>query len=366
MAKKYLLLGYFGFDNSGDDAILKAIVDNIKSSDSTAEITALSNNPEKTRQEYNIESVNRFSLKEVTKAIKDTHVFVFGGGSLLQDITSSRSLYYYLTLLKIAKFYKKPIFVLANGIGPINKMANRIITRRILDQVDYITLRDKSSYNFVRAIGVTNKNIKVTADPVFLLDSSKDEVGDQILEEKGIDKSKKILGISIRAWDKAPDLDREVAKFCDLLVYEDIDILMIPMHYPHDVEYSQRIKDLSKNERIYIIDKKHKVEDIISLLKNCSLVIAMRLHALIYSAKAQVPIIGLIYDPKVNGLIEELSISEYLKVENTTSIALKEKFDMTFDNLAERKEAIILANKRQEDLACETMDLLKEVVRWKR
>lgn len=365
MSKKFLLLGYFGFDNSGDDAILKAMVDRIKSLHKDVEITALSKDPEKTTKEYNISSINRFSMKEVFKGIKETDVFVFGGGSLLQDITSSRSLYYYLTLLRVAKFYKKPIFVFANGVGPINKKRNRRATKNMLNSVDFITLRDKSSYNFVKAIGVTNPNIKVTADPVFLLDSSSDEVADNILKEHGIELSENTIGISIRSWDKSPNLAREIAKFCDKLIGEDLDILIVPMHYPYDVEYSESIKILSKNKRIHILDKKYKVEDIIAILKKCKLVLAMRLHALIYAAKANVPILGLIYDPKVTGLIEELSISEYLKVEDLNSENLKIQFDKAMENLEERKSSIERANNRQETLAVETLGLLEELDKWK-
>lgn len=361
MSNKFLLLGYFGFDNSGDDAILKAMVDKLKFVDENVEITALSKNPEKTSSEYEVSSINRFSLREVYKAMKETDCFIFGGGSLLQDITSSRSLYYYLTLINMARFLNKPIFVFANGVGPIDKKINRILTKKILDKVDYITLRDKSSYNFVRTIGVKNPNIKVTADPVFLLNASPDERADEILKDQNINLSENTIGISIRNWPKSPNLAREIAGFCDKLIEEDVDILIVPMHYPYDVEYSENIKILSRNERIHILDKKYKVEDIISILKKCKLVLAMRLHALIYAAKANVPIVGLIYDPKVTGLIEELSISEYLRVEDLNSEMLKEKYDKAMENIEDRKQSITMANNRQENLAKETVELLEEL-----
>lgn len=361
MAKKLLLAGYFGFDNSGDDAILKAMVENLKR-ENGLELTALSKDPEKTSKAYEIKAVNRFSFKEVRREMKETDVFVFGGGSLLQDITSSRSLYYYLFLLKLANRYKKPVFIFANGIGPINKGFNRRLTKRLLDQAAFITLRDQSSYNFVRALGVANKNIEVTADPVFMIESSSEERVGEILKEQGIELSENVLGISIRQWPDSPMLARELAKFCDSLIDEDLDILIVPMHYPYDVEYSEQIKVLSKNKRIHIINSKYEVEDLIGLLKKCQLVLAMRLHALIYSAKAGVPIIGLIYDPKVAGLIDELSIREYIRVGELTRENIADKYKRAMEGLEERKESMVIANKRQEDFSKRTIEILRETL----
>lgn len=359
MTKKLLLSGYYGFDNSGDDAILKALVKNLKSD---YKLTALSKSPEKTKKEYHIDAVDRFSISAVYKAMKETDLFVFGGGSLLQDITSSRSLYYYLALIKLARFLNKKVFVFANGIGPIDGKFNRFITKKVLNKVDYITLRDKSSYLFTKYIGVTNKNIEVTADPVFLLEGSSDERADEILAEQGITLSDNVIGISIRNWKDSPHLAKDVARFCDKLIGEDIDILVVPMHYPYDVEYSELIKTLSNNERISVLNNKYEVEDVIALLRKCKVVMAMRLHALIYSAKANVPIVGLIYDPKVTGLIEELSVSEYVRVEDANPEILYEKYKILMENLEDRKSTIVKANARQEERATRTIELLEELI----
>ena len=99
--KKVLLSGYYGFDNSGDDAILKAIIKDLKENESSIDIVVLSKNPEKTREVYKVKAVDRFNLLEVYRAMKATDLFISGGGSLLQDVTSSRSLWYYLMTMEI-------------------------------------------------------------------------------------------------------------------------------------------------------------------------------------------------------------------------------------------------------------------------
>src|SRR5690606_34850383 len=100
--KKILISGYYGFDNSGDDAILKAMVEDLKENDNSIEITALSRNPTFTEKIYNIRAVNRFKIRDVMRAIEDCNLFISGGGSLLQDVTSTRSLLYYLSLMEVA------------------------------------------------------------------------------------------------------------------------------------------------------------------------------------------------------------------------------------------------------------------------
>ena len=117
MKKKILISGYYGFDNSGDDAILKAIVKDLKENNSSIEITAFSNNPTFTEKIYDINAVNRFGIRDVFRAIKNCDLFISGGGSLLQDVTSTRSLLYYIALMKIAKLFNKPVMVYALFIG---------------------------------------------------------------------------------------------------------------------------------------------------------------------------------------------------------------------------------------------------------
>ena len=116
--------------------------------------------------------VTNEKIIEVIRAIGKCDLFISGGGSLLQDVTSTRSILYYLALMMMALIFRKPVMVYANGIGPINKKMNRILTRVILNRVDYITLRDEDSKAFLHQLGVTNENIIVTADPVFTLEGS--------------------------------------------------------------------------------------------------------------------------------------------------------------------------------------------------
>ncbi len=335
-----LISGYYGFDNSGDDAILKAIVKDIRSKNSKININVLSNNPEKTEIMYDVNAVNRFKLKEVLSAIKSTDLFLSGGGSLLQDVTSTRSLIYYLAIMTITKFLGKPVMVYANGIGPIERKVNRFLTKNILNRVDLITLRDDKSMEYVRELGIKNKNIYVTADPVFTLEASSKDRVNQIFDIEKIPRDKKIIGISIRQWKKSKNLIQIMVEAIDYIVDKyDVNVLLVPMHYPEDLGISVEIKNLV-DKGCYVIKEKYNVEEIMGIIREFEIIIAMRLHSLIYAANQEIPMIGLSYDPKVDGILKSLGMDSICNVEEFTLRDLINNVDNVMINRESLKEKL--------------------------
>jgi len=82
---------------------------------------------------------------EIVRALENSNAFISGGGGLLQDKTSLRSLIYYTTLINIAKSLKKKTIIFAQGIGPLNKNISKGIIKKTLNKVDLITVRDEES-----------------------------------------------------------------------------------------------------------------------------------------------------------------------------------------------------------------------------
>ena len=91
---KVAISGYYGFKNFGDEAILSVLVNHLKEHENI-DITVFSSDKEYTSKTYSVNSVKRFDLKNVIKTIRETDVLISGGGSLLQDVTSFKSLVYY-------------------------------------------------------------------------------------------------------------------------------------------------------------------------------------------------------------------------------------------------------------------------------
>lgn len=356
LAKHVIMSGYFGFSNSGDDAILKSILESFKALDPSLNIKVLSKDPSLTEKEYGVPAVDRFKLFDVIKSIKESDMLISGGGSLLQDKTSSRSIWYYLLIMKLAKHYKKKVFVYSNGVGPINKKFNRNFTRRVLNKVDYITLRDIDSYNFIKSIGVNNQNIKVLSDPVFNLK----EASDESIREK-FDINKDTVLVSVRSWMNDEKLIDELSKFLNHLIDDGKSIVFMPMQMPRDTTISEKIAANLKSSKI--IDEKYPVEILMNLMKNADFIVAMRLHAMIYAIHQNLPFIGLSYDPKTETLLKDFDESINIDVDGINYDDLIKAYEYISNNRIDFINKLSSINEENKKKAIEASKLALELLK---
>ncbi len=364
---KLLIAGYHGFGNCGDEAILQAMVTNIRALPIDLEITALSNKPDFTKTEYNVNSVQRFSLFAVLGAILKSDVVLSGGGTLLQDGTSTRSLLYYLSIIKTAKLFGKRVMVYANGIGPVNGARNRRLVKKVLSSVDVITLREKLSEADLRSIGVTRDDVTVTADPAFTLKSVSAENAESIFKAENIPLNKGgMVGVSVRAWNKAKygdDFVVKIAKACDDLAKKGKTIVLLPMEYPRDLEISQKVID-NMSEKAYMFKKRYTPSEILGLVGCFDLMISMRLHTLIFAAVKNVPMLGVIYDPKVEYYLQELDMPEAgdVRTKRLNSGEITAKAMDVFNNLDAYKQKLKARADIMSEKARENDKILLELI----
>lgn len=341
--KKYdiVMSGYYGFNNSGDDALLTAITDNLRSYKEDVRILTLSKNPKQTRKLFKVDSVNRFNPLSVYKSLKKSKLFLNGGGTLIHDATSSHSLYYYLYLMNLAKKLKLKLVVYANGIGPF-KQKNEKISSLVTKKADLITLRDELSLKELRRIGVDNKNVFVTADPAITLNACTEEETLKLMEENNIDPLKKYMAVSVRGWNKNDKLfEAKIAEICDY-VYEkyNIETIFITLRPSEDLVISQNILQRMSHKG-YIIKTEQSAEKLMGVISKCELVIGMRLHSLIYATTMCVPLIGVIYDPKIKGFLEYIRQDMLIDAENIDSSRLREMIEEILNNKDEIKKNLI-------------------------
>lgn len=327
-----MISGYYGFGNSGDDAILLAIINNLRSIKKNIRIVVLSKNPKDTAANYGVDSINRFNLFEVMRTMRKTKVFLNGGGNLIQDVTSTRSLVYYLTTIYLAKLMGLRVMLYANGIGPVSRSFNRYFTSKIINLVDIITLREEASKLELEDLGVTKPQIIVTADPALGLEpASPDEIQD-ILSREGIPADRPLVGFSIRKWKGYERYSHVIAQAADYVKEKyNAESLFIPLHFPSDLSVAEDIASKMKHDS-YILRKSYGVEKTLGIMKRLDMVLGMRLHALIYSASLSVPVIGLIYDPKIYGFLEYVKQPSGGNVENLDLENLKKLIDEVWNN----------------------------------
>ncbi len=337
--KRYdaLILGYYGFENSGDEALLSAIINDLKEERPDVRLAVLSKNPEMTEKEHGVDAFNRYDYFKLKKVMKNSKLLISGGGSLLQDVTSSRSIRYYLWVISLAKSCGIKAMVYANGIGPIIRGKSRKLCKRVLQKTDLITLRDPKSQNELEALGVDIEKVFLTADPALNLKAASKEDALSALKEEGVMQDKKIVAICVRSWEKAgadfaDKLAESISAFCK---NNDLYPVFVPMKQPEDAEFSKKIAEKMTIEAL-VLTKAYSYDMIMGIIKSSEIVLGMRLHSLVYSASCGVPTLALSYDPKVDGFAEYIGLNQIIDVCTFTS----EDFCVKAENVLKNRDAI--------------------------
>jgi len=254
--------------------------------------------------------------------MKKSRLYISGGGTLMQDATSTRSLLYYLYSIRQAKKAGCKVMLYGCGIGPISKERNRRRTARVLNAcADAICVRDHYSLDFLKELGVTRPRIRLTADPALLVDAR----DLNYLHSCGLDPKEHYALFSLRPWEgyREEDLVRAVE-----YVYHTHGL--IPVLYCMEPGRDRPVARSLSAELTCprkLLEAGESGEQIVCLVKRMSLVVSMRLHTLIFAAGQGLPLVGLVYDPKVSGFLDDLGQSRYLSLEETAGDKLLRLID---------------------------------------
>lgn len=303
---KILISGYYGFSNAGDEAMLTAIVTGLRAQDPAVDLTVLSGHPALTEKIHQVKSIHRFNLPGILRAMKDTDLLLSGGGSLLQNVTSQVSLFYYLFIIGLAALFGKKIMLFAQGIGPIRGSFARRLTRLVCSKADLITVRDDGSLNDLKNMGFAERDVHVTSDAVFSLPEGRQDAGRKMLEKMGLDLSRPVAGFALRHWKGENRYIREFARAADGLKKKyNAQILFIPLQFPADKDLSQSVREaMQEKNDVFILPEKCSTQGYQDLVSCCHLLIGMRLHALVFAALNNVPFMAVSYDPKVDRFVQ--------------------------------------------------------------
>jgi len=335
-----MISGYYGFKNTGDEAILSSMIKNIRAKIPKTEITVLTKNPLETSHNYKVKTINRMQWMQILKCFAHADIFISGGGGLLQDSTGRGwSIFYYLGLILMAKIYRIPVMIYAQGIGPINRQFNKILIKWVLNKVDLITVRDRQSKDLLKKLDVKNPLVYVNADPSFLLKKkSIDTILEKIprLKEFIYGNNQPLVGISVRSYKgNSEDLRKLFVRIADNLIQEyKAKIIFIPFKTAEDVSLSMKIMELMENsEQVYILKEQFEPEILLSLISRLSFMLGMRLHSIMFSSLVQIPFLAFNYDPKVKNFVYNLDLPELLlDLDNLSLKAIKKKVEYVREN----------------------------------
>lgn len=351
---RVVVSGYYGYDNLGDDAILLSLRESIQAALPGATVVALSNKPAETRERCGVEAVYRFNPFALRRELRRCTLFLSGGGSLLQDHTSTRSLIYYTTLIRMAHRYGKKVMFYANGIGPVRETKNRERVREACGYADVITLRDTVSAEELRSMGVAEEKIRVTADPVYGMGSASRERGEELLRAAGVDLNRPVIGISVRFARGMETNIEEFAAFCDRIA-EEAQVAFIVMQTPADTAAGEAVC-AKMHAPARFLTAPYDPQGMAAMLGCMDAVVSTRLHSIIFAAREHIPVLGVVYDPKVSACLAELGMVEAGTLDGFDAAAaygkLREVLDHREDYVAalEKNVAHLTAKARENEM----------------
>lgn len=287
---KVAISGYYGFKNFGDEAILSVLVNHLKEHENI-DITVFSSDAEYTSKTYSVNSVKRFDLKNVIKTIRETDVLISGGGSLLQDVTSFKSLVYYSLVIALGLLFNKKVIIFAQGIGPLKSRPAQFIVKNLLKHCSLVTVRDENSLNLLKN---WNIDVNLVCDPIYSLDikseTKQDTVGVQLREFKTMNYNL-------------------LHKLALLIItkFNDKKIEIYSLQHSQDFELCKRFESIM---RTFNPDIKTEIvsDDIINRISKLEYLIAMRFHAVLTALKCGIKTCAVNYDVKVEKLANEAGI----------------------------------------------------------
>jgi polysaccharide pyruvyl transferase CsaB len=317
---KALISGYYGYDNFGDEAILSVLVDFLHRRNVEAKV--LSHNPSKTARSYGVKAAKNFNILSVLFSVMGCDVLISGGGSLLQDVTSSKSLWYYSFIISLALFFKKEVLIFAQGIGPIQNEKSRKKVLDLLSKCRIVTVRDLKSQKFL-----TDNQVKsyLVSDPVFSVDLPLSETTGAV-------------GVQLRAFKSLDELflfclaQQVIENFGDRKI--ELYVFQEKLDYPICKKFEKMLKTIDPSVQTEII---HKVSqnDIILRISQLEYMIAMRFHAVLVAMKTGVKTLSINYDAKV----EKLAYDAMLPL---LTISVDDNWEAPFERLQQLKREDML------------------------
>ena len=344
-----VICGAYGRGNAGDDAILEAILQEMRSIDPDMPITVLTKDPKATRLTYRVRTAGRMDVGTWKKAMRHAGLYINGGGSLIQDVTSRRSLWFYLHNIQAAHKAGCKVQMYGCGIGPVLREQHRKLAASVLNaNVDVITLREPDSLKELQSMGVTKPEILLTADPALTLPAASEDEIDSVLLRAGIPPHGKYLCFALRNWkgfeDKAP-LFAQAAKYA----YETYGLTPVFAAVEKHLDpVAGRLAAAGLDIPHYFLDDAGSAGTIIGALSRMQAVVSMRLHALIFAAGQGIPLAGVVYDPKVSAFLRYIGQENFLDLDALTADALKAMIDrMVSSPISPEEQAAAVQNLRQ-------------------
>ena len=302
--KGVLLCGYYGFGNMGDDLLLLRAVERAKSKYPRTPVRALTRRGRLDESRFRLQCFRRINPLSVMLALLRSKTVVFGGGTLLQNNTSQRSLWYYLALLYLSQKLGRQTELWGNGVGNIKGKLSRKMTARVLSRCKYVELRDKESFSNVTRLlseyGYALPRISLEKDLAVAPVAVREGRVAYLLKEFNISESARIAVIAPRGASPREDIRRAEALLKGLRADGVLPVYVV-MYPDEDMTLCKCFHSKYGGVMAYPIG----ASDVVGLCKRARVTCGMRYHALVLAHLAGAPFIGVGSDTKIVGFCKD-------------------------------------------------------------
>ncbi len=286
---KIAICGYYNHENFGDEAILSVIKSNIFCANADARVYfACSKNPFRT-----------------VRALWKSDLFIFGGGSLLQNSTSNASLFYYLSVIRAANLLSKRKWMLANGIGPFEfgAFSSEFLNNRLLGTLntfDYLSVRDRVSKETLKRI-LPHRQVHLLPDPALIY---YENINQKLMFNK--ENSCIVFIPHAKSLKKCKISAEKVANALVMVQNSyDVPIRIVVLNKKEDMLFAKTISSVLKEIQI---DTPNTPDELARILLSSKIVISQRYHGSLFSTMCKIPTLSLSKDPKMSALCKGFSL----------------------------------------------------------
>lgn len=289
-----VLCGYYGHQNGGDEALLASLLQMLPESVTPL---VLSGDPVQTSKQYGVEACDRRDPLAVIQALRASEALIWGGGSLIQDVTSLLSPLYYSGLMGLAQRLGLKTIAWAQGIGPLKRRGTRWLAQQIFRGCTAVSVRDAAS-----ATLLSNWHVPcvIAPDPVWALESV------PVAGLWNLPAPRVAVALRSHPLLTPARLTNLTQALVDFQTATQTCVLLIPFQPVQDRAIAESIQPhLPGPSQILHLDDPKALKGV---FRGVEMAIAMRFHGLIMAATEECRCFAISYDPKVSQLMHELSL----------------------------------------------------------
>ncbi|WP_077214831.1 polysaccharide pyruvyl transferase family protein [Bacillus dakarensis] len=316
------IIGNYGHDNNGDEAILQGILTQLvdELGINSDDIVIFSNNPDNTKSRYGLQTVKLLhkrgsllksmmaTIAHNRKIISGLNLLIIGGGGLLMDMYK-RDAPLYSSHAMLGRLTGCKVIIYGVGAGPITTKPGTFLIKKMISSAESVSVRDTKSKELLESIGVT-KPVHVIADPAFQLGKQVDRQPTSSVKNIGV------TAVPYFSKDYWPTSDEAIyrnyvngmAANLDVLIEKHgVNVTFFSTKFPQDVKVTEEIFEVMKHrDHVTILKDNLHPPELVSICQKQDILIGTRLHSLILAVAAKTPVIGIGYHQKVKDFLKKI------------------------------------------------------------